>query len=75
MLRKEVLSSRGVNMQTLGEIVDLFNFLPVKVKKEKNKSNDIYLVMSSTKHDTHSKRQGDLDILLHSVLEIVWTKI
>jgi hypothetical protein len=75
LLRNELSTPNGINIDKLGEIVDLFNFLPVKVKKEKNKSSDIYLVMSSGKHDSHSKKTDELDIILQSVLEIVWGKI
>lgn len=31
-----------IDMMRLGEIVDLYNYFPVRVKRDKNQSNDLY---------------------------------
>lgn len=36
-------------MVKLGELVDLYNFFPIRVKKDKNESNDLYWQMLSKK--------------------------
>lgn len=38
-----------IDMVKLGELVDLYNYFPVRVKRDKNQSNDLYWQMLSNK--------------------------
>ena len=42
-------SEQEVDMSKLSELIDLYNYFPVRVKKDKNQSNDIYYQMLSNK--------------------------
>jgi len=45
-----------VDLAKLAEIVELYNYLPIHIKRDKNQSNELYYVLSSNK-----KRQPSID--------------
>ncbi len=79
MLLKEVLvNDKQIDLLKLVEIIDICNFFPIKVKKVKNKSSDIYQVLSSNTRDTYNVKEtlnGGLDPELAQNLEIIWSII
>lgn len=42
-------SKQLISRQELSDLVDMYQFLPLKIKRDKNKSSDIYFVMNSNK--------------------------
>lgn len=60
------------------EVIDLMNFFPLVVKKVKNKSNDIYFILSSNMRDNFDSQVNHAQISdpkLASNLEIIWSII
>lgn len=52
MILKEIqVDEKFIDLGKLVEVIDLCNFFPIKVKKIKNKSSDIYCILSSNKRD------------------------
>lgn len=48
LLLKEIrVGDDRIDLIKFGELVDLFNYFPVHIKKDKNKSDQLYYVMSS----------------------------
>lgn len=45
----EICEDGKVNRQAVIEILDIYQFCPVKIKKDKNKSEDVYFVLNSNK--------------------------
>ena len=40
---KEIKTSDGsIDLNKFGDIIDMYNFYPIRVKADKNKSNDLY---------------------------------
>jgi hypothetical protein len=78
LLREVLVNDKQINLPKLVEVIDICNFFPIKVKKIKNKSNDIYQVLSSNTRDTYNAKEasnGGIESELASNLEIIWGMI
>ena len=67
-----------IDLCRLVEIIDICNFFPMKVKKIKNKSSDIYCILSSNKRENYDVKEsgnGIADPDLATNLEIIWSII
>ena len=77
MLLKEVqVNENQIDLPKLVEVIDICNFFPIKVKKIKNKSSDIYQVLSSNTRDNYNAKEasnGGLEPNLANNLEIIWS--
>ena len=64
LLREVMVNDTQIDLPKLVEVIDICNFFPVKVKKIKNKSSDIYQVLSSNTRDNYNVKEainGGLD--------------
>ena len=48
-LLAEITVDGKINRQAVIELLDVYQFCPVKIKKDKNKSEDVYFVLNSNK--------------------------
>jgi hypothetical protein len=46
---EDICENGKINVRMLLDLVDTYQFLPVKIKREKNKSEHIYYIMNSNK--------------------------
>ena len=47
---KEIKTSDGsIDLNKFGDIIDMYNFYPIRVKADKNKSNDLYYQLLNNK--------------------------
>jgi len=79
LLEEIKFNDNQIDLGKLVEIIDICNHFPLKVKKIKNKSNDIYVVLSSNTRENYdvkasSKGQIQDDNLMNN-LEIIWGTI
>ena len=76
LLREVLVNENQIDVPKLVEVIDICNFFPIKVKKIKNKSSDIYQVLSSNTRDTYNAKEasnGGLEPDLANNLEIIWS--
>lgn len=61
--REEGREEEEVDLDKVIEIIELYNYLPVRVKIDKNKSNDLYYQMLSNKKSSFltSSKPQDLE--------------
>jgi Ca2+-binding EF-hand superfamily protein len=59
------------------EIVELYNFFPIKVTKDRNKSNEIYYQMLSNKKSVLAKAPSNhtKDVYLEKLMSILYWKV
>jgi hypothetical protein len=59
------------------EVVDMYNNLPLRVKRDKNLSNEVYYQMLSNKPSGNSQapKSDKVDNYLSTLLDFVWMKI
>ena len=69
----------NIDLGKLVEVIDILNFYPTTVRRVKNKSNDIYCVLSSNTRETYNTHKplngGIEDPNLAANLEIIWAII
>ena len=46
-----------ISQQKLLELTDMYQFLPLKIKRDKNKSEDIYFIMNSNKRGAPQSKE------------------
>jgi hypothetical protein len=76
LLREVLVNDTQIDLPKLVEVIDICNFFPIKVKKIKNKSSDIYQVLSSNTRDNYNAKEasnGGLEPDLAINLEIIWS--
>lgn len=62
----------------VASLTDLYSYYPYHVKKDKNKSDELYYVMTSGKNAQHTGKYLEhqkTDLQLHTTLEFLWAKI
>ena len=73
------VNDKYIDLGKLVEVIDICNFFPMRVKKIKNKSSDIYCILSSNTRDNYNAKESsnggisDPDLALN--LEIIWSII
>jgi hypothetical protein len=79
LLQEIRVDDKYIDLGKLVEVIDICNFFPIKVKKIKNKSSDIYCILSSNKRDNYDVKEssngGISDPDLANNLEIIWSII
>lgn len=56
-------SHQLISRQKLHDLVDMYQFLPLKIKRDKNKSEDIYYILNSNKRGAPQNREQILQDL------------
>jgi hypothetical protein len=56
----EILTDDLIDKKKLIDLLDTYQYLPIKIKRDKNKSENLYYIMSSNKRD---KPQSKEDLL------------
>jgi hypothetical protein len=51
---KEILENGRIDLSKLTDIVDLYSFLPIVVKKDSNESANMFYIMTSNMRDSHT---------------------
>jgi len=78
-LQEIKVNDKYIDLGKLVEVIDICNFFPMRVKKIKNKSSDIYCILSSNTRDNYNAKESsnggisDPDLALN--LEIIWSII
>jgi len=78
LLQEIRVDDKYIDLCKLVEVIDICNFFPLKVKKIKNKSSDIYCILSSNQRDNYDVKNsgnGIQDAELAGNLEIIWSII
>jgi len=79
LLQEIKVDDKYIDLGKLVEVIDICNFFPMKVKKIKNKSSDIYCILSSNTRDNYDVKEsvngGIQDPDLATNLEIIWSII
>ena len=50
-------SQQLISRQKLHDLVDMYQFLPLKIKRDKNKSEDIYYILNSNKRGAPQNKE------------------
>jgi hypothetical protein len=58
LLQEIRVGDKYIDLGKLVEVIDICNFFPVKVKKIKNKSSDIYCILSSNMRDNFDVKES-----------------
>lgn len=58
LVREIKVDDKYIDLGKLVEVIDICNFFPVKVKKVKNKSTDIYCILSSNKRTNFDAKES-----------------
>jgi hypothetical protein len=58
LLQEIRVDDKYIDLGKLVEVIDLCNFFPYKVKKIKNKSSDIYCILSSNQRDNYDVKDS-----------------
>ena len=68
-------SKQLISRQKLNDLVDMYQFLPLKIKRDKNKSEDIYFILHSNKRGAPQNREQILQELREQNERMHLTKI
>ena len=49
MILEEIKEGDKINRQSIVDILDIYQFLPIKVKRDKNRSENLYYILNSNK--------------------------
>jgi hypothetical protein len=58
LLQEIRVDDKYIDLCKLVEVIDICNFFPLKVKKIKNKSSDIYCILSSNQRDNYDVKNS-----------------
>lgn len=68
-------SKQLISRHELHDLVDMYQFLPLKIKRDKNKSEDIYFILNSNKRGAPQNREEILQELRDQNERMHLTKI
>lgn len=54
---EEISEGKKVNRQAMVEILDTYQFLPIKLKRDKNRSENLYYILNSNKRGQYQTKE------------------